>query len=239
MTNSVRDVRPQVYARVGGILYLVIIGLGTIGELVTRGSFVVSGNASATAANILASPFRWRMGIAGDLVMHVCDVGVMIVLYVLLRPVNRNLALAAVLFTLVQTSVLLANKLNLLLPLFLLGDAPYLNAFTPEQRQALSFVALRTHDYGFAVGLTFFGMACIVVGYLIVRAAYLPSTIGVLMQVAGACYLINSFSRLLDPPLASRLAVFILLPAFIAELSLALWLLVKRVDLRRWSTQQI
>jgi hypothetical protein len=167
-------------------------------------------------------------------VMHMCDVGLMLVFFVLLRPVNRSLALLVVLFNLVQTAVLVANKMNLLVPLFLLGDAEYLKTFSPQQLQALSYISLRAHDYGFGIGLIFFGAECIVVGYLIVRSGYFPRWIGVLMQLAGVCYLTNSFALILSPPLASRLFPFILLPPFVAELSLALWLLLKGVDLTKW-----
>ena len=226
---------PQLYARIGGILYLVIIVAGLTGEMFVRNSVIVSGDAAATAANLVASRSIWRVGIAGDLVMHLCDVGLMLVFYVLLRPVSRNLALLAVLFNLIQTAVLVANKMNLLVPLFLLGDAKYLQAFTPQQLQALSYVALRTHDYGFGVGLIFFGMVCLVVGYLIIQSGYLPKAIGVMMQIAGVCYIANSFALVLYPPLASALFPFILLPPFLAELSLALWLLVKGVDTAKWA----
>jgi hypothetical protein len=239
MADSPTDIRPQAYARIGGVLYLIIILAGASGEMFVRGSLVVSGNAAATATNILASRYLWRAGVAGDLVMHVCDLGLMLVFYVLLRPVNRNLALLAILFNLIQTSVLVANKLNLVLPLFLLADAAYLKAFTPEQLQALSYVAIRTHDYGFGFGLIFFGVVCLVVGYLIIRSSYLPAALGVMMQIAGVCYLINSFALVLYPPIASRLFPFVLLPPFIAELSLALWLLVKGVDLSKWRTAHI
>ena len=141
----------------------------------------------------------------------------------------------AVLFNLIQTGVLVANKLNLVVPLFLLADTTYLQAFTPAQLQALSYVAIRTHAYGFAFGLIFFGFECVIVGYLIIHSRYLPKTLGVLMQVAGVCYVINSFAVILYPPIGSKLFPFILLPPFVAELSLALWLLVKGVDLARWS----
>ena len=225
------------YARFGGVLYLIIIVAGAAGELIARGSSVVSGNAAATAHNIMASPSLWRAGIAGDLVMHVCDVPLMVIFYVLLRPVNSSLALLAVLFNLTQTAVLVANKLNLLLPIFLLGDAEYLKAFTPEQLQALSYVSLRTHDNGFAVGLIFFGAACLVVGYLIIRSGYLPRTLGVLMQIAGVCYITNSFALIVWPSLGATLFPFILLPPFVAELSMALWLLVKGVDVEQWKAR--
>ena len=232
--TAARSAFPQPWAHLGGVLYLVIIAAGLTGELFVRGSLVVPRDAAATAARIMASSSLWRAGKAGDLVMHICDVGLMLVFYVLLKPVSRNLALLAVLFNLVQTSVLVANKLNLLLPLFLLGDAAYLKAFTPEQLQALAYVSIRTHDYGFGFGLIFFGVECLILGYLIFRSAYLPRLLGILMWLASACYLINSFALILAPAFASKLFPAVMLPPFLAELSLALWLLLKGVDLPKW-----
>ena len=225
---------PQAYARTGGVLYLMIIAAGMFGELFARGPLIVSGNPAATASHIASSIPLWRAGIAGDIVMHMCDIGLMLVLYVLLSPVNRNIALFALLSNLVQTSVLVVNKLNLLIPVFLLGDAEYLNALPPQQRQALAYVSLKTHDHGFGLGLIFFGMTCIALGYLIIRSGYLPKVLGVGMQLAGACYIVNSFVLILFPELAPRLYPAILLPPFIAELSMALWLLIKGVNLSKW-----
>src|SRR5207237_39938 len=98
IADASADTSPQLYARVGGVLYLAIIAAGINGELFVRGSIVVSGDAAATARNLVGSSVLWRAGIAGDLVMHLCDVGLMLVFYVLLKPVSRNLALLAVLF---------------------------------------------------------------------------------------------------------------------------------------------
>ncbi len=155
---------PQRYARVAGVLYLAIIMLGMFGELVVRGSLSVAGDASATAAAISTSPRLWRAGIVGDLLMQVLDVPVIVIFYFLLRPVSRSLALIATLINLVQTAVLVANKLNLVVPLLLLEDASHLKAFGPEQLHALSYVALQAHGYGLAIGLLFFGFACLVQG---------------------------------------------------------------------------
>jgi Domain of unknown function (DUF4386) len=235
MAAPATETSPQPYARVGGLLYLVIIVAGVLGELFVRGTLVVSGDAAATAGRILASESLWRLGIVGDLVMHLCDVVVMWAIYVLLRPVSRNLALLALLFNLIQTAVLVANKLNLLVPLFLLGDATYLKAFDTAQLQAWSYIAVKTHDYGFGIGLIFFGFVCLVEGYLIRRSRYLPSLLGVLMQIAGACYLVNSFALLLAPAFEARIFPAILVPCFIAELALALWLLVKGVNVDEWN----
>lgn len=234
MTKSVTDASPQTCARIAGLLYLFIIVAGALGELFIRDKLVVSGDPAATAARIMASESLWRLGIVGDLAMHVCDVFVMWAIYILLRPVNRNLALLVLLFNLVQTAVLVANKSTLLVPLFLLGDAPWLHAFEPAQLQAWSYIAIRLHGYGFGIGLIFFGFVCLLEGYLIRKSTYLPRLIGWLMQIAGVCYLVNSVALLLAPDLAARMFPAILMPCLIAELSFASWLLVKGVNLQQW-----
>ena len=234
MTTHTVESSPQVYARIGGVLYLLIIILGTLGELSTRGTLVVSGDAVSTASHIMASPSLWRLGIADDIIMHVFDIPLMLIFYILLKPVSKNLALLAVLFNLIQTAVLIANALNLLMPLFLLGNADYLQVLEPNQLYTLAYLFIKLYDYGSGVGLIFFGFECLVLGYLIFRSGYFPKVLGVLMQIAGLSYLVNSFVLLLAPTFASKIVPAILLPAFIGEMSLCLWLLVKGVNLERW-----
>lgn len=233
--DTTTTISPQPYARFAGLLYLLIIVAGVLGELVIRGTMVVGGDAAATAARIAASPQLWRIGIAGDLLMHVCDVFVMWAIYVILRPVSRNLALLVLLFNLIQTAVLVANKLILLVPLFLLTEPLYASAFDPAQLQAWSSLAIDLHGHGFAVGLIFFGFVLLIEGYLVRKSRFLPPLIGALMQLAGACYLVNSVALLLAPDIASLLFPAILVPCFIAELSFALWMLVKGVDVGEWT----
>jgi len=228
----------QVYARIGGILYLIIIIAGALGEIFIRGKLIVSGDAISTANNIMASQSLWRLGIAGDLLMHVCDIPLMLILYVLLKPVNKNLALLAVVFNLIQTAVLVANKLNLLMPLFFLGNADYLKAFETNQLYGLAYTFLKLHDYGFGVGLIFFGFACLVYGYLLFRSGYFPRALGVLMAIAGLSYLVNSFTLLLAPAYAGTIFPVLVL-ALIGELSLCLWLMVKGVDLLKWEKRAL
>jgi Domain of unknown function (DUF4386) len=237
MANHKAEASPQVYARIGGLAYMIIIIAGAFGEVFIRNTIVVSGDAAATASNIAASPLLWRIGIAGDLTMHVCDLVVTMVYYVLLRPVNKNLALLAVFFGLIQTAVLVSNKLNLLVPLFLSENVEYLKAFEPHQLQALTYLSVKAHGYGFGMGLIFFGFECLIDGYLIFKSGYLPGILGVLIQIAGLCYLANSFAMILSPTLANLIFPAILAPAFIGELSMCLWLLVKGVNVPKWKEQ--
>ena len=227
---------PQLYARIGGLLYLVIIIMGFCAETFVRNKLFVSGNATATANNIIHSEFLWKIGITADLIMQICDLPVMIILYYLFKPVTRKLALLNLSFNLIQTAVLVANKLNLLAALFFLGDAAYLKSFSPEQLHTLSYLSIKLHDFGFGVGLIFFGFVCLFEGYLIFKSGYFPKTIGVLMSIAGICYLFNSFALILFPQLSS---IVILMPCLIAELTLSLWLIFKGVNLPVWKQKVI
>ena len=225
------ELPPQACARIGGALYLIVIAAGVMGELVIRDKLVVPGNAAATLDNIRSFEFLWRLGIAANLFHLACSVALALIFYVLLRPVSRDLALLTVLFNLVAIALEAASKLFLLPSLFVLDSASYLQAFTPEQLHALAYLSNRSHTYGFNISLIFFGFECLLLGYLIFKSQFLPRTLGILMQVAGACYLINSFAVLLAPTLVN---IVILVPAFVAELSLALWLLVRGVNLQKW-----
>jgi hypothetical protein len=234
MTTRTVEVSPQVCARIAGILYLIIIIAGVLGQIFIRGKLIVAGDAVATAGNLIASQSLWRIGIAGDLLMHVFDIPLMLALYLLLKPVNKHLAMSAVLFNLIQTAVLVVIKLNLLVPLFLLGNAEYLKALEPRQLQALAYLPLRLHDYGFGIGLIFFGCVCLVQGYLIFKSGFLPKTIGVLMALAGLSYLTNSITLLLAPTYA-EMVVPVLALALLGELALSLWLIVKAVNVPKWN----
>ena len=164
MTIRTVKTSPQLYARLAGVLYLINIACGVFGEIFVRSHLVVAGDALATAHNIMSSEFLFRCGVAGDLIMHITDVPMAVIFYVLLKPVSKDLSLLAALFGMLQTAVLVANKLNLVTVLLLLGGSNYLTAFAPNQLQALASLSLSLHEYGFGIGLVFFGVSCLVTG---------------------------------------------------------------------------
>jgi hypothetical protein len=167
--------------------------------------------------------------------MHITDVPMAVIFYVLLRPVSRDLSLLAALFGMLQTAILCANKLNLVTVLLLLGGSNYLKAFDPNQLHALASLSLALHGYGFGIGLIFFGVSCLVTGYLMFRSEYFPKFLGVLQAIAGLSYLINSFTLLLFPSLADKMFPAIVFPAFIGELVTCVWLIVKGVNVSKWN----
>ena len=234
MTTRIADISPAAYARIAGLGYLIIIAAGIFAEFFIRSSLIVVGDATATAGNIAASQSLFRTGIAGDLIMLICDVVVALALYMLFRPVNKGLSLLAAFFRLVHAAVYGVNLLNLIIVALLAGGAGYLAAFQPAQSDALTMLFLSAHQYGYAIGLVFFGFHCMVLGYLVFRSGFLPKLLGVLLVLASVGYLVDSFANVLLPNYTdyeSILVVVVFVPAFIAELSLSLWLLIKGVNI--------
>jgi len=121
----------------------------------------------------------------------------------------------------------------LIVALFPMGSSAYLKVFAPEQLYAMASLSLKSHGYGFGVSLIFFGCFCVVISRVF-RSGFLPKAVGVLVQIAGLCYLTDSFALILAPAFANRLFPTILLPAFVGEASLCLWLLVKGVNAEKW-----
>lgn len=235
MTQQDARMSPQLYARICGVLYLYIFVASSFAELFVRARLVVSGDAAATAANILSHEPLFRLGFTGELLHLSFDVAIAMLLYALLRPVDRNIALLAAFMRLACDVILAMASLSHFAALRLLSGGDALAAFPPDQLQGLALLAMELHGDAYAISLVFFGFACLALAYLVYRSGFLPRAIGVLLAVAGACYLVLSFAHFLHP--ATGAALFdggILLPCFVAELSLTLWLLVKGVDVAKW-----
>jgi hypothetical protein len=234
MTAEARsEMSPQLFARTAGLLYLVIIVLGLMGEMVVRANIVAPGDAAATAANIAAAGGLFRMGFLFDSVMFLCDVALAVLLYVLLRPVSRTVALMAMCFRLIQTAVIATNLLHYHAAVIMLGDSGYAAAFGTEELNSLASFFLDLHGYGYDLGLLSFGLSCLLLGYLVYRSRYLPRFIGVLLVAAGFTYLVGSYTRFLFPAQVQAVAP-IYVVAIVAELAMCLWLLVRGVNVDLW-----
>src|SRR5215467_6335677 len=157
MNTNVDSSKVQYYARVAGLLYLVIIILGAAEEFFFRGKIIVSGNASATASNLQSMESLWRWGIASELFLVIITIVFSWIMYLLTKPAGKNLAMLALFFGLVATTVEAAYSLQLLEALFPLSNAEYLKVFSPEQLSAFSSLAIKAHSVGFSIALLLFG----------------------------------------------------------------------------------
>jgi hypothetical protein len=196
------------------------------------GGIVVDGDAAATATNLLAHESLFRLGLATGLVATAGYIALTALFYGLFKPVNRSLSLLAAFFSLVGCAILAFASLFQIAPLVVLGGSPYLSVFKVEQLWALALMFLELNTQANNICVAFFGVYCLLIGYLIFKSFFLPRILGVLMALAGLGWL-----TFLSPPLANHLSPYNLVLGFLAELSLMLWLLVMGVNVQRWQEQ--
>jgi hypothetical protein len=231
MMERIAETSPRFKARIAGVFYLLTILTGGF-ALFVSGRLVVSGDAAATATNILAHEPLFRLGFASDLIATACYIAVTALFYNLFKPVNRSLSLLAAFFSLVGCAIGALSCLFYLAPLVVLGGAQFLSVFKVEQLQALAYMFLKLNAQASNISLVFFGFYCLLIGYLIFRSTFLPRILGVLMAFAGLGWL-----TFLSPPLAKYLSPYILSPGILGEGALTLWLLVIGVNAQRWNEQ--
>ena len=223
------SLRPR--ARITGVVYLLYFLTAIIGEFFLRG-LVVDGDAAATANNILAHESLFRLGLATGLISTAFYVAVTALFYDLFKTVSRSLSLLAAFFSLVGCAILAFASLFQLAPLVVLGGSQYLSVFKVEQLRALALMFLELNTQAGNICVVFFGVYCLLIGYLIFRSTFLPRLLGVLMALAGLGWL-----TFLSPPLANHLSPYNLVLGFLAELALMLWLLARGVNVQRWKEQ--
>jgi uncharacterized protein DUF4386 len=224
-------ISPRLEARAAGLLYLLVILLGGFAEIGVRQGMVTEGDPAATARTILAHASLFRLGFAAEMMTNVIAVPLTLIFYRLLAPVGRFWVLLAVALDLTQNTVNALNAWTQFAPLTLLGASPDLAAIPHAEAAALARLALKWHDVGFNIGLTFFGFALLIYGVVIYRSGFLPRVLGLLYGLAGACYLANSYAYFLAP---SLLSAYTLLPCLLGEGALALWLLIIGVNEAKW-----
>jgi len=236
MTKPNLEVTPLFQARMAGGLWWLCIVAGMVG-FVIGAPLIVANDAAATTANILAKESFFRLGFVADLISGLSYVGVTAFIYYLLRPVSRSLSLLGALFGLAGVAIGGASWVIHLTPLLLLHGDQYLTVFTTSQLQALSLAALKLQAQVFPIGMVFFGIQCISIGYLVARSTLLPRILGVLLAIGGTSYVIVSFANFLAPSFGPRLVPFLMPIALIGEGALGGWLLIKGVDVQSWNEQ--
>jgi Domain of unknown function (DUF4386) len=230
-----RQVSIHTYARTAGVLLLVSIVGGGFGEFYAPSTLIVPGNATATAHNIITSDLFFRLGFLGYLVEAFTDVALTFLLYVMLRPVQANLAKLAVLFRIMATATFAFGEVFYFAPSLILGGDGYLKTFSTDQLNALALLSLNLYRLVGGLFTVFYGVASLILGYLMVRSGYLPRVLGALWVLGGLGFVTWNVLLVLIPGYAFPLLP---VPQLVATLSLGLWLLVRTVDVGKWKEQE-
>jgi hypothetical protein len=221
---------PRLLARIAGAFYVVIIAFALFAYAHVRGQLIVPANMAQTASNLVAHEQLYRLGFSAAVIVVICNLPLGWICFELFKVVNPRLALLALVFITASATIEAVNLFNYITPLFTFTLPEYRSAFGAGDIQALARGQIRLFGYGFSVSLTFFGVFCVLSGYLILRSKFLPAMLGLLMVAGGATYCIENFALFLALPDIPHVGLVHL----VAEVSLALWLLVIGLDEGKW-----
>jgi hypothetical protein len=200
-------------------------------------TLIVPGDATTTANNIMASESLFRLGIVSDSVVFLIEIVLSVLLYVLIKPVSKTLALVVAFSRLAMTVLQGINLVNHFFALLLLSGAGYLTVFEPGQLHALVLLFLNAHQQVVLIWGLSFGLHLLVLGYLVYKSRYIPRIVGVLLVIASLCYLTQSFGIMLLPNYEESFALVGFLS--IVEIALPLWLLIKGINVEQWEKRTL
>lgn len=224
------ETSPLVIARLAGFLYLIQAILGVFSLLYVSSSLIVSGDVAATTHNIIASESLFRLGIVSNILVPTVGILYVLVLYKLLKPVSKDIAVLMVVLALLGVPIGVFNEFTQLGVLQLLSGADYLTAFTTAQLQALAYLFVRLHSYGISLAFIFSGLWLLPLGYLVFKSGFLPRILGVLLIIGGFGYLVDVFAEFLFSGSNLSIGLF----TGLAEIFFLLWLLIKGVNVEQW-----
>ncbi|MGZ3332694.1 MAG: DUF4386 domain-containing protein [Gemmatimonadaceae bacterium] len=232
IANVMSEMSPRTKARLAGAFYLVTILAGIFAQGFISARLIVPGDAAATASNILSHDGLFRLGFAIYMIEMVCQIVMTVLIYDLLKPVNRSVSLLAAVVGLIGCGIKTFSRLFYFAPLLVLGGTHYLSAFSGEQLNAVALLFLRVNDIGAGIALVFFGIYAILKGYLVIRSTFLPRVLGWLAVLGGIGWL-----AFLSPPFGERMFSIIAIVGIIGSLANIAWLLVVGVNEQRWREQ--
>lgn len=213
-------------ARVVGVLYLLTMATGVFSEMFVRERLIVRGDATATASNIAAAEFLYRLGLYADVVTMAGVVVLAWALWVVLKPVGPHLAALAVLLRAVEVSVAASGLTAGLGVLRWLGSASYLSAFEPAQRHVLARVLLGAQAAATQIAFVLLGLGSTVFAFLWLRSRYVPRPLAALGVVGSLLLAAVTILSLVFPGL-DALGMSCMIPLGVFEVGLGGWLLAR------------
>lgn len=212
-------------ARIAGLLYLIYIVFHVFADVIGRSNIIVYGDAATTARNIIDSAWQFRIGYMFDLFAAVLFLLTAWALYILLKPVNKNMALLFLLLNLGGVAIQCASDLFLPASQLLLSGADYAKVFQTDQLQTLAMSFLYQYRNGFMIAQIFYGAWLFPLGYTVFKSGFLPRILGIVLMIHCFTWLMTSLQFFLFPGFTA--VTYVSYPlGLIAELGLSLWLLI-------------
>ena len=214
-------------AKVVGALYLIQMALAIFGESFVRNSLIVPRDAVQTAANLAASERLFRLSLAGDLMIYASVIVLFWGIYIILKPVNKDVALLGAFFRLVEQAILAVTTFAGFIALRLLSRPDYLQVVDTAQLQAFARAFLSMYGIGLSIGFVFLGLGSAVFSYVWLKSRYIPKALAALGIFGSLLLTLMTLVTMVFPHVYEVLGMSYMMPMGLYEVGLGLWLLIK------------
>ncbi len=235
MKNHIDDRSQRKAARVAGFMFLFSLIVPLLNWTFVLSKLVVAGNVIATANNIMANEFQFRIGITIELIMSVGLIVLGLALYIVLKPVNKNLALLSLLWKLVEATIAATIVLVSFIAFQVLNGDAYVTVFTPEQLQVPVGLILNAHFATYSIPMVFLGLDMMVYSYLFFKSKYIPRILAGFGILSFALIFIHALMFIFAPKYATMPInqVIFWAPSGLFEIMIGIWLLSKGVKVQQ------
>lgn len=214
-------------AKVVGCLYLIQMALAIFGESFVRNRLIVPRDAVQTAANLAASERLFRLSLAGDLMIYASVIVLFWGIYIILKPVNKDVALLGAFFRLVEQAILAVTTFAGFIALRLLSGPEYLRVVDTAQLQAFARAFIGMYGIGLSIGFVFLGLGSAVFSYVWMKSCYIPKALAVLGIFGSLLLTMMTLVTMVFPRVYEVLGMSYMMPMGLYEVGLGLWLLIR------------
>lgn len=219
--------KKQTY-RITGLLYLLVIICAGFSQGFVRETIVIPGNAAATANNILEQEWLFRLGLSLDLVAFTLDAIIAILLYQMLKPFGKTLAMASSALRLIaHPAIASLNLVHHYMAGYVLENQDIVVAFGESGVEVISSLLMNAQKFGYLLAGALFGVHCVLLGIVIIKSRNIPRLFGWLLIASGAGYLIETYGNINWPGNEAITALMVGISAAIGEVSFTFYLLIK------------
>ena len=235
MTNGIANISQKKAVKIAGFMFLLAFIVPTLNWALVLSKLNVADDAIATANNIMANEFVFRMGITIELFMSVSLVILGLALYIILKSINKNLALLALLLKLIEAAIMAVTVLVPFIALQVLSGDSDLTVFTQEQMLLPLGLIFNSHTYITSIAMVFLGLDMMIFSYLFLKSKYIPRILASFGILSFAFVLIQSLLFMLAPEYAMKPINQIIFwaPSGLFEIIIGMWLLFKGINIQQ------
>jgi hypothetical protein len=237
LTTSVAEPSQYKATKIAGFFFLFIVIGWTLNWMFIDAKINVAGNVTATANNIMANELLVRVGIFNEMLFSISGFLLALVLYKILKPISKNLALLALSLKLIEAILSIINVLITFIVLLMFNGKAYLKVIKPEQLQDIVGLFFNIRTNGATISMVFLGLGFIIFLYLLYKSNYVPKILAGFGILSYSLILINAIANILIPQnlsvttIVNTIGMIFMSPSILFELMIGLWLLIKGIKI--------